>query len=351
MKALFTIAFFLPLWLSAQTKGDSLLSTERSIDRPITLHKRQFRLSPAYSLAVIAKRFDEFGDSHKLRNEGLSSFKHRFAIDIKYGVSEFIQLSTSFSHVSQTVRDQTRRIIPDNSTSEPLVNENRLYNYTGLEDVIVTLDLRAPFKTKRLDIGLTTGISMPTAKYKPDRPSHSIEYVEDDLLPRFNFVYRYNDNLGKGVSILHVGGMIKYRLQHWAFSARMDYRHGLSDGDSYRWKHQLIGYETFDYRQENFRFRLPDTFDYYGEIEYQALPWFDLIMNVSGSHGQNGWQTVGPYKVEVPDATLIMLNPGVELIVTPRLWFRQELQIPLAGKNVEGALTFYTSLLYNFFLK
>jgi hypothetical protein len=350
MRSLFCVAFIFPSLLLAQTRGDSLLATERSIDRPITLHKGQIRATGAYSLSVISWRFDNLGNANSLRDEGLSSFRHRFGLDIKYGLLEFIQLSAFTYHSSRTVRDQTRSIFPINPQAEPSVSLNRLDFYRGIEDITAAVDFRAPFKTRKIDVAMTIGISLPVAEHNPDKPSHTISYSEDGQSSRYDIVYRYNYNLGNGVSLLHLGGMVKYRLADWAFSARLDYRHGLKDGSSYQWTHQLVDYETFEYRQEPFIYRLPDTFEYYAEIEYQSLPWFDLILNVSGYNGQNGWKTDGPYRVGIPDATLIMVNPGVELIVTPRLWFRQELQFPVYGKNYEGATTFHTSLIYNFFL-
>ena len=350
MMKILLVAFFVPIALFGQSNRDSLLATERSIDRPITLHKGQLRVTGAYSLAVVTKRFDDTGEAINLRDEGLASVRHRFGADIKYGVNEFIQISTFINRSSQTIRDQSRIIIPVFITQEPIVNQNTLYEYKGWEDLSVNLDVRAPFRTKKIDVGLTMGISVPTAPHNPDIPSHSIEYVDEGEGPQYDVVYRYNYNLGKGVTVARVGGMVKYRLSKWAFSARVDYRHGLEEGSSYEWKHQLADYEQFEYRQEFFTYRLPDTFEYYGEIEYQPLPFFDIILNVSGYHAQDGWQTVAQSKMAIPDATLVMINPGVELIVTPRLWFRQKFQFPVSGKSYEGAYTFYTSLIYNLFL-
>ena len=350
MVRIFILAFLVPLASFGQSKRDSLLATERSIDRPITLHGGQLRITGAYSLAVITKQFDDNGDVTNLRDDGFASVRHRFGLDIKYGVNEFVQLSTFIHQSSQTIRDQTRGIFSANAEEDPNVYQNLSYEYKGWEDLAVNLDIRAPFRTRKIDVGLTVGISMPTASHSPDIPTHSIEYAAESGSPQYNVDYNYHYNLGKGVTVAQLGGMIKYRLPKWAFSARVDYRHGLQEGASYGWKHQLVEYEEFDYRQEVFTYRLPDVFEYYGEIEYQPLPFFDIILNVSGYHSQDGWRTVGRDKMAIPAATLVTINPGVELIVTPRLWFRQKLQIPVSGKSYEGAYTFYTSLIYNLFL-
>lgn len=350
MMKVFVFVFFVPVALFGQIKGDSLLATERSIDRPITLHKGQFRITGAYSLAVITKRFDDSGDAINLRDDGLASVRHRIGLDIKYGLNEFVQLSTFFHRSGQTIRDQNTVIIPNDTDRDAIVNQNQLYEYKGWEDISVNLDMRAPFHTKKIDVGATFGISIPTAAHDPDMPSHSIAYVVENDVPQYDVDYRYNNNLGKGVAVAQVGGMVKYRLSKWAFSARVDYRHGMEEGRSYEWTHQLVDYEEFDYRQEFFTYRLPDTFEYYGEIEYQPLPFFDIILNVSGYRSQDGWKTFGQDKIAIPDATLVTINPGVELIVTPRLWFRQKFQLPVSGKSYESAYTFYTSLIYNFFL-
>jgi hypothetical protein len=144
--------------------------------------------------------------------------------------------------------------------------------------------------------------------------------------------------------------MMKYRMTKWAFSTRIDYQHGLKDGTSFEWIHQLNNNNEFEYRQDPFTYRLPDSFSYAAEAEYQPLPWFDVFLNVSGFHASAGWtSSQEDLKVALPDQSVIFLNPGFEIIITPQLWLRERMAFTLTGKSHEAPFGFQTTLLYNFF--
>jgi hypothetical protein len=350
MKALLSSALlFLPLFVPAQTfKSDSILSNERSIDRPITVHARQLRISGGYNLQIISRRFDSQGEIIRLRDEGLASVRHRFSLDLKYGLNNFIQLNTAIAQSSNTVREQSRYIFP--IEPEPVISRDVITEYAGFEDVYVGIDLRAPLRTRKADLGLTLGMTFPSAPAEPAQPEHSFEALEENGSSMHQFIYRYNNRLGKGVPIARIGGMAKYRLAQWAFSARVDYQHGLKDGDSFEWRHQLTTDGQFEYRSDPYSYRQPDSFFYFTEAEYQPLPWFDIFLNVSGHIARNGWtSSQGDIRLATPYQSSWILCPGFEIIVTPRLWLRERISYTVAGKNYEAPFGFETSLLYNFF--
>ncbi|MEX1240711.1 MAG: hypothetical protein WEB30_13380 [Cyclobacteriaceae bacterium] len=351
MKTLLLLTFILipGSLLMAQTfSGDSILANERSIDRPITLHARQARITGGYGLSIISRRYNTEGEVVKLRDEGLSSIRHRFTLDLKYGINDFIQLNASIASSSNVVREQTRYIFP--IEPEPVVMHDVTKEYSGLEDLYVGVDLRAPINTRKVDISLTLGATLPVASYEPKEPEHSFEVQQEAGMNTNAFTYRYYYPLGRGIVIAQLGGMVKYRLPKWAFSARVDYQHGLKDGKSYEWIHQLDNNSEFEYRQDPFTYRLPDSFSYFAEAEYQPLPWFDIFLNVSGFNASRGWTSPQEdLKVALPDQSGIFLNPGFEIIITPRLWFRERITFALSGKSHEAPFGFQTTLLYNFF--
>lgn len=327
-------------------QGDSILASERSIDRPITVHKGQFRITGTYQFASITREFDDAGSVVKLRDQGLASVRHQLDFELKYGVNDLIQLYAAMRHSSQNSRGQTTIIFPVFTAVEPTIYQTYLSEYKGWSDLTLAVDFRAPF-SRQFDATLTLGGSVPTAASDPGAPTHSITF--DSATPEYDVKYQNHYKMGNGVPVGWVGGMTKYRTKHWAISARLDYRHGLKDGQSYDWQYQLIDYQTFVYQQVPYTYRLADTFNFYTEFEYQALPWLDVFVNVSGYQSVNGWHTTGPDKVATPDASLYSVNPGLELIVTPRFWVRQRFQLPVAGKNSESPYTFYASVSYNIF--
>jgi len=225
-----------------------------------------------------------------------------------------------------------------------------LREYSGLEDLFLGLDLRAPFKTRKIDLAVTLGVSLPLASFEPKQPEHTFEFVDEGGTTMNQFTYRYYYPLGKGITIAHLGGMVKYRTSQWAFSTRMDYQHGLKDGKSFEWRHQLNSDDEFEYRQDPFTYRLPDSFTYVAEIEYQPLPWFDIFLNVSGYMASKGWtSSLEDLKIALPEQSFTMVSPGFEIIVTPKLWLRERINFSVAGKSYEAPFGFQTSVIYNFF--
>jgi hypothetical protein len=107
---------------------------------------------------------------------------------------------------------------------------------------------------------------------------------------------------------------------------------------------------TFEYRADPFSYRLADTFSYVAEVEYQPRAWLDLFLNASGFNAFHGWiSSQEDIKVTVPYQFGLMLAPGFEIIVTPKLWLRERINFSIAGRNSEAPLTFETTMMYNFF--
>ena len=338
-----------PIMSQAQElSGDSLLATERSIDRPVTLHARQLRLTGGYGLAIESRRFDEVGNVFRLRDEGTSSVRHHFNLDVKYGVNDFVQVTAGISATEQVIRGQTEYIFPQEQ--DPVVSHQIVNNYSGLGDIFVAVDVRAPLRTRKLDIALTLGAYFPVARSQALEPRHSFEIQDVGGEPMHKFIYRYHYPQGKGVTVGQVGGIIKYRMKRMALSGRVDYQHGLSDATRLEWRHQFDPAEGFEYRNTPYTYRLPDSFSYFFEVEYQPRPWLDLFLNVSGYTAYRGWVSFnGDLKVAVPYQTVGVCSPGAEILITPRLWLRERLDITLAGLNTEGSIGFQTSVMYNLF--
>ena len=331
-----------------QLPGDSLLAIERSIDRPVTLHARQLRLTGGYGLAIVSRRFDDVGNVFMLRDDGSSSLRHRLNFDVKYGLNDFVQLTAGISRTEQVIRGQTEYIFPQEQ--DPVVSHQIVNRHSGFEDLFVAVDLRAPLRTQKLDIALTLGASLPVARSQAQQPGHSFEIREVDGEPMHTFIYRYYYPQGKGITIGQIGGVIKYRMKRMAFSGRIDYQHGLTDASPVEWRHQFDPAEGFEYRVTRYTYRLPDSFSYFFEAEYQPRPWLDLFLNVSGFTAYRGWVSFdGDLKVAVPFETVGVCSPGVEILITPRLWLRERLDITLAGLNTQGTIGFQTSVIYNLF--
>ena len=336
------------LALAQISPGDSLLVNERAIDRPLTLHAGQLRLTGAYGLTLLSRRYDLYGEAISLADEGVSSTKHRFLFDIKYGVNDFIQVNIANAYSGNVVRQRTQYIVP--MEPDPVVSHDIVTNHAGIEDLYLGVDIRAPLKTRKVDVAVTLGARLPTASFEPSAPEHSFESTRRDGDLYHNFTYRYNYTRGQGITVARAGTMIKYRLTKFAFTARVDYEHGLTDGKSFEWRHQLNDDGTFEYRKDPFTYRLPDTFLYFAEIEYQPVPRLVVFAGPYGHTAFRGWtSSEEDLKVAVPYQSSWMISSGAEILINRRLWVRERITFPVAARSYDAPLSFETSVMYNIF--
>lgn len=328
--------------------GDSILAHERSIDRPITLHAGQFRITGAYDASLHLRRFDERGETVSLRDAGTASIRNHYTLDLKYGITEVIQVSAAIGATGHTIKGRAHETIANEG--DAAVSHRVERKYSGIGDLFVGADLRMPLKTRKYDIAFSFGAYLPTGASEPPRPEHAFSVSEQGGSALHQYVYRYHNPPGRGVTVVSFGARAKYRTPRWAFSSGVDYKHGLKDGASSEWKHQLTPDGTFTYRKVPLTYRLPDSFDYFLEVEFQPSPSVDIFLNASGFTAYDGWVSrQDDLKVAVPYQTVVVCSPGVEILITPRFWVRERLDIALAGTNHDAILGAETTLMYNLF--
>ena len=348
LRLLFLLAAFPALIHAQRMPGDSILSHERSIDRPITLHHGQLRITGSYDVSLHARRFDQRGETISLRDAGSASIRNHYVLDLKYGITELIQLTAAISATGHVIEQRAEYTPADNN--DPAVSHRVEHKYSGVGDLFVGVDLRAPLKTRKFDIAVSLGAYLPTGISQPPMPQHSFAVSQQNGAPLQEYVYRYHSPPGRGVMVANVGARAKYRTTRWAFSSGVIYQHGLKDGAGSEWKHQLTPDAAFEYRKAPFTYRLPDSFDYFVEVEYQPSPSVDIFLNASGFTAYDGWTSrQDDLKIAVPYQTVVLCSPGVEILITPRLWLRERFDIALAGKNSDAVLGAETTVMYNLF--
>lgn len=348
MRINFLFLFLLiPLVLPAQrTPGDSLLMHERSIDRPITVHAQQVRVTGGYEISILHRRFSHTGETVNMRDEGSASVRHHYSLDIRYGITDNIQFTAALAATRHVVRHEAEYL----AESEPMVFHEVENNYSGIRDLFLGVDLRAPLQTHRFDIALALGAYFPTARSASQQPDHSFRTSTRDGSAVHQYKYRYHDPPGYGIIVGSIGARMKYRTRQWAFSSGVDYRHGAKTGSGSAWRHQLASNGNYEYRKENLAYQLPDAFNYFAEIEFQASRRLDIFVHTSGFTAYDGWvSNADALKVAVPYQNITLISPGAELLLTPKLWLRESIDIAVAGKNHEAIFSLQTTLVYNFF--
>lgn len=332
------LVLIVPLWCCAQTPRDTILAAERSIDRPLTLHKGQLRVEGGYGLSAITRRFDSEGNKIHLRDEGRSFVQHQWLVDIRYGLLE--NLTLSFSTNLRRQSERTEQVL---NVSEDVTGLFEIKHRRGLEDPLLSLSARAPFTSSALDIILTGGIYLPISKHEEQEPKHKLEDVGYRSI-----VYNYNQKWGNGVLIGVVGGNLKYRAVNTAFTGTFLYSHPFGATDNVRWQHQLVN-DQFQYQRQSYQYQLPNRMNFSVEVEQQLAPWFVLSAILAGEKTAGGWNEINGVRYAWPDQQFFSVNPGYEILVTPKIWLRQRIIFSVSGQAADAPFSIYTSLVYNFF--
>ncbi len=342
MKKYFYVLFLWSTTLFGQSARDSVLLKERSIDRPITLHSGQLRVEGGYMLATITKGFYEGGQAYDLKNSGTSFARHQFYFSFRYGVFQNLTIEISTDRKSQSIRKE--QIITLSST-EGIVEISEIETKKGWENLNLMLVGRLPLRNARLDLIGAGGLGLPLGEDQEQKPDH--RYSSDPNRVT-SIHYRFNKKWGNGTNLLQVGSWIKYRWPMMAVTSGVFYALPVTDAKDVRWEYQLKN-QIFQYRPVPYQHQSPAIIRYNLEVEHQIAPWFDVSVSLSGENSNGGWVEEVDQRYQIPRASLFVLAPGYEIIVTPKVWLRQRINFALSGKSNEAPFSIFTSLVFNDF--
>lgn len=340
---LLILGITLPLCgLQAQIGQDSVLVNERSMDRPVIVHDRQLRITGGYGFSTFNKRFDQEGEKINLSDEGSTNILHRLSLDLKYGFRDYLQFNLAINYASNNQRQRPINLISGVDTPIELTQINR---FNGLEDLFVGVDFLVPWKNKKIDLAFSGGVFLPTASSEPDRPTHTFE-DSGDLI---SIDYTFNENRGLGVLKASLGSTFKYRLENFAFTAAFRYGFPLDESSNRQWSHRLNLNNEFEYRSNEFDWSPSDDYNAFIEVEYQLYPWIDLFLDIEQFGTSGGWSEQSGARLALPEQRLTSISPGVEILLTHKVWIRQKLTLAVEGENAFSPFTVQTTFLYNFF--
>jgi len=310
--------------------------------RPLTLYRGQFQANAGYKFAVRSHSFDNNGDVIDLKENGNSSVLHYYYLDLKYGLFNFIELGAEVDYLKRGIRKES--ITYMESTGDITFNE--LSEYKGMGDLFLYTSLRLPFEYKWFDFRLSGGMFIPTAKFEPEEPTHTIT----DMIDLYNYTinYHFNNRNGFGVPLYRISAEAKISFSKFTFETGFNFRDPLKEGTNIRWD-QTLANGSFSYTNRPYQY-LPDrTIMFNASIHYQAAGWFNIYLNGSYLGTSGGWTDFWDLKYSNPEIHLLTIEPGYELQISPSLTLYQIAGISLFGKNSEAPFYLITTLSYNIF--
>ena len=327
------------------TGRDTILVKERTLDRPLNVHGGQLRITAGYGINLYNHAFDAAGIKYNLVKDGVSSLRHQGILDVRYGISEHLQLGLLYGFSNETIMEKT--ILLYGYPAGIIGSEiNESATYKGADDLTIQFDFRLPFRSRKFDLLVLAGSELPTGATRLYTPENTIGLDATGQVQQIRYNYRYAN--GKGAVTPFVGAAWKHRLGSVAYTLFGNYRHSLEPVSVNRWESYLDN-GSFVNETVTTQRTLPDEIRIGGEFEMQLSPLFNVSIQAQYRSQINSWQTSPVGNITIADTKVVQAGIGYELIITPRLWLRQRLLLPFAGTSVRAGTLLQSSLSYNLF--
>jgi len=331
---------------SSTTDKFSLLTMPYN-QRPLNLYKGQFQANAGYEFAVRSRSFNNNGDIIVLKDKGNSSVLHYYFIELKYGLTNFIEIGAETNYMRRGIRSESVTYLSSNAIgSTDAISVNNLKEYRGMSDILIFTSFRLPFEYKLFDFGIRGGIFLPSAQSEPAKPTHT---VTDVTAPNsFTLNYHFNNKNGFGTAVYYISAASKLTLSKFTVEADFTLREPIKEGTNIRWEETLID-KLFSYYNKPYQYLLDRTLMVDLSVHYQAAGWFNIYLNSSYLKTYGGWTEYWGNKYRNPEMHLFTLEPGFEIQISPSLTIYQNAGIPLTGKNADAPFYLFTTLSYNIF--
>ena len=333
---------------TAAPSGDkySLLTMPYN-QRPLSLYRGQVQVNAGYKFAVRSRSFNNNGDEIILRDKGNSSVLHYYFLDIKYGVTSFMEIGAESYYLRRGIREESATYLSTNALgSVDEINVNTLKEYRGMGDILLFSTLRLPIEYKWVDFGARGGIFLPSSEAEPLKPTHTISNVL--AANSYTVNYHYNYKNGYGVPVYFVSALCKFNFSKFAVEGSFSFRDPVKEGTSIRWNQTLVN-TAFKYDSKTYKYLHDRTIIIDGSFHYQPVGWFNIYMNSSYYKSSGGWTEYYGNKYSNPVKQLFTLEPGFQIQISPSLTIYQIAGFPLSGKNSDASFFLFTTVSFNIF--
>ncbi|MGD0582512.1 MAG: hypothetical protein ABR974_06145 [Bacteroidales bacterium] len=345
---LFSIALYQARGQQAEDQKDryTLLTMPYNL-RQLTLYRGQFAISGGYKFAVRSQSYDSNGEKVMLTNTGTGSVYHYYFADIRYGITNFLEVGAETDYIRHGMREETAMYVSTTAAGTTSLTVNKLSEVRGLGDILLFATMRPPMEYRGFDVGLTGGLFLPSSEYKPAQPSDNVTNI---AATNSYIVDSYNKfTNGYGVPVYLLSGSAKASIRKFTFAADFSYRTPMYEGKNIRWETTLDN-NQFSYNDKSYQYLLSNEYSLNTALHYQTTGWFDLYMNCNWHKTSGGWTEYWGNKYKNPETCLITLEPGFELQISPNLTIYQVAGFPVGGKNSDAPFYLFTTVRFSTFL-
>ena len=295
---------------SAQLNKDSILMNERTIDRPLTLHKGQVQINSAYDISILSKKFDADGNKLDLETQGTASVLHKYLFEFNYGILDFLQASIAINYNKRGERKENTIIY--SYETEPYLDISYFDEYKGFEDIYVGMIIKLPLKSDKFEFAIAPGIYLPLFSIEPKEPEHTITYPSVDQ-PFTKINYHNHHKFGNGAMAVKLGALTKIKASNdISISAQFNYTAPLSESESVFWIYQLDG-SSFVYEKIPYKYLISNKLDYEINLGYQAISWFNVSLAYKARQHTAGWSEETSLRIGNLETKLSLISIGYEI--------------------------------------
>jgi hypothetical protein len=310
------------------------------------MFRGQMQLNGGYKFAIRNALFDNDGKKIFLKNRGTGSIYHYYFADIRYGITNFLEISAGTNFIRKAVREPSSTTVSVTATSTDRITVNKLTEVKGMGDILLKSSLRLPFKYKGFDLSTTAGIYIPSSKSEPEKPSNAVSNVTAENTYSVN--YHYNNTNGYGVPVWMLSASLKTGFRKISLQADFSFRTPRNEGTSIRWEEALVD-KIFSYTDRSYSYLLSNSFDLNTSLHYQAIGWFDVYMNCSWQKTKGGWTEYWGKIYQNPETMLLNIEPGFELQISPTVTILQVAGFPVRGIKSDSPFYLFTTIRFSNF--
>jgi hypothetical protein len=312
--------------------------------RPLTLYKGQFQFNAGYKFAIRSRSYDKDGNLVILKDIGTASVYHYYFFEMKYGITSFFELSAQTNYMKRGVREVTENYFT--SVAEN-INVTTVTETKGIGDILLLGSLRLPITYKWFDVRASGGAFIPSAKYEPEQPTHKVSNIT--AASAFTVDYHFNNKTGYGVPVWFLSGAAKFTVSRFSLEADFRYRKPMDEGSNIRWDQELTADKTFAYSSTSYQYLLNSSYDINAALYFQANGWFNISLNSGYFHSGGGWTEFWGDKYKNREEDLFVIEPRLEIQISPSLTIYEVAGFPVAGKNIDGPFYLFMTISYNNF--
>lgn len=315
--------------------------------RQLTMYRGEFQAHAGYKFSVRTRLFGPEGNIVTLKTQGAGSVYHYYFVNLKYGITDFIEVSAETNLLRKGIREETQVYRAVSIANTDVVTVNKLSEYKGLGDLLFMLSVRLPMKYRWFDLSATGGLFVPSSKYEPQQPDHTVTDVTASNNYTINYQYRFKN--GYGVPVYLVASAMKISAGKLTGEAVYSFRTPVKEGTNIRWDETMVD-KTFSYSNDSYLYLLNNSHSLDVALHYQATGWFDIFLNTSYMKTAGGWTEYYGNKYSNPGTSLTAIEPGFELQISPSLKVYQVAGFPVKGKNSDAPFYLFTTISFSNFL-